>query len=342
MEPITRKEIFMDAAAKGDVSGLPVPVTREEMYLYIKASGDTTGILEPITRREIFWHAMCIGDATDLPAPVTREELFLLAAATGETEGLPEPITRMEIYLEAIAEAGGGGGGDDDGGDKPFDELTWDQVIASTKTGKYKTFTLGAMKELDLGTEGIVHMQIVGIDVDDLADGSGKAPLTFISHEELATNHGMNPARTPSSAPYDEGTGSIGGWEKCEMRAYLKEIVKPLIPENVRNAIIDVTKYSNICNTAGSVEKNVATTDDVWIPSNYEIFGGTSYETSGPVYTDLFDSASARIKKRNGGANYWWLRSARDANNFRCVDFSGDSNRSIANNAIGVALGFCL
>ena len=196
MEAITRKEMFMDAAAKGDVSGLPVPVTREEMYLYIKASGDTTGILEPITRREIFWHAMCIGTTEGLPEPITREEVFLFAAAAGDADSLPEPVTRTEIYLKAIAESGGGGGGDDDGGDKPFDELTWDQVIASTKTGKYKTFTVGDMKELDLGTEGIVHMQIVGIDADELADGSGYAPLTFISKELLKTSYRMNPART--------------------------------------------------------------------------------------------------------------------------------------------------
>ena len=345
MDAITRKEMFMDAAAKGDVSGLPVPVTREEMYLYIKASGDTTGILEPITRREIFWHAMCIGDATNLPAPVTREELFLLAAATGETEDLPEPITRMEIYLEAIAEAGGGGGGGgDDGGDKPFDELTWDQVIASTKTGKYKTFTVGAMKELDLGTEGIIHMKIVGIDADDLADGSGKAPLTFISHELLKTSHRMNPDRTPSSAPYDEGTGAIGGWEKCEMRSYLKETIKPLIPENVRNAIVDVTKYSYIFNAAGTRVVNVESTDDDWIPSDQEIFGGTSYETLGHVYNEAFTDTTSRKKFKVGSsrASYWWLRSASGVSSFRIVRSDGNGNNNSTYSDNGIALGFCL
>ena len=233
---------------------------------------------------------------------------------------------------------GGGGGPDDDGGSKPFDQLTWDQVIASTKTGKYKSFTVGDMKELDLGTEGIVHMQIVGIDVDDLADGSGKAPLTFISKELLATKHRMNPANSGNT----EGTGTIGGWEKCEMRAYLKNTVKPLIHENVRNAIVDVTKYSNIFNTAGTKVVNVATMDDVWIPSAREIFGGTFYESSGPVYTDLFDSASARIKNRNGSVSGWWLRSADSTTRFRFVGDSGKDIYGNANSAYGMALGFCL
>ena len=236
--------------------------------------------------------------------------------------------------------ASGGGGG----GDKPWEEMTWDDVIAATKNGKYKNFEVGAMKELDLGSEGIVHMQIVGIDADELADGSGKAPLTFISKELLKTIHRMNPARTPSSAPYDEGTGTIGGWEKCEMRSYLKETIKPLIPENVRNAIVNVTKYSNIFDTSGTKVLNSVTTDDVWIPSDQEIFGGTSYETLGHVYSDVFTDANSRKKFKVGAssADAWWLRTASGAGRFRFVNYNGNSGSYDSHNANGVALGFCL
>lgn len=239
---------------------------------------------------------------------------------------------------------GGGGGGDDDGGDKPFEELTWDQVIASTKTGKYKTFTVGAMKELDLGTEGIVNMQIVGIDVDDLADGSGKAPLTFISKEFLNTSHMMNPVLTPPGAPYNEGTGTIGGWEKSEMRSYLKETIKPLIPQNVRSGIKEVTKHSNIFDASGTKVLNSVTTDDVWIPSAQEIVGGTSYETLGHVYSDTFTDANSRKKFKVGAssAGVWWLRSAYSTVNFCFVAGSGNSNNGSAERTNGVALGFCL
>lgn len=237
---------------------------------------------------------------------------------------------------------GGGGGSDDDGGSKPFDELTWDQVIASTKTGKYKSFTVGDMKELDLGSEGIVHMQIVGIDADELADGSGYAPLTFVSKELLETSHRMNPAKTPSSAPYDDGTGTIGGWEKCEMRTYLKDTIKPLIPATVRSGIKEVTKYSQIYNSAGSAVNNVSTTDDVWIPSRREMAGNT--ETSGPVYTDLFADANSRKKSVVGATSTsaWWLRSAGNVSSFNCVTTGGNNYSNGAGSSYGVALGFCL
>ena len=234
------------------------------------------------------------------------------------------------------ASSGGGGG------DKPWDEMTWDDVIAATKNGKYKNFEIGATKELDLGTEGIVHMQIVGIDVDDLADGSGKAPLTFISKELLKTGHRMNPVLKPSAAPYDEGTGTISGWEKCEMRSYLKTTIKPLIPENVRNAILDVTKYSNIFNTSGTKVLNSVTTDDVWIPSRREVFGKA--ETSGPVYTDLFADDNSRKKSQVAATNtsWWWLRSAGGTTHFSSVTNAGSASSATANYSYGIALGFCL
>lgn len=251
---------------------------------------------------------------------------------------------RRLLRMLCMTASSGGGGGGDDGGDKPFDELTWDQVIASTKTGKYKTFTVGDMKELDLGTEGIIRMQIVGIDVDDLADGSGKAPLTFISKELLKTGHRMNPTLAPSAAPYTEGTGSIGGWGKCDMRSYLKETIKPLITENVRNAIVNVTKYSNIFDTAGTKVLNSVTTDDVWIPSATEIFGGTSYETTGPNYTAVFYSSNNRKKFKAGAssASYWRLRSADSISSFRCVNSMGGNNSFNADTGFSIAIGFCL
>lgn len=257
--------------------------------------------------------------------------------------GRERRLLRM-LCMTAGSGGGGGGGGGDDGGDKPFDELTWDQVIASTKTGKYKTFTVGAMKELDLGTEGIVRMQIVGIDVDDLADGSGKAPLTFISKELLNTRHRMNPARTPSSAPYNEGTGAIGGWEKCEIRTYLKNTVKPLIPETVQNAIVNVTKHSVIYDTSGTKVPNIVTTDDIWIPSNQEIFGNTGFETLGHVYSGVFTDANSRKKFKVGNSNagFWWLRSASNTSMFKYVNYDGESKFYNSEYEGSFALGFCL
>ena len=231
--------------------------------------------------------------------------------------------------------------GGDDGGDKPFNEMTWDQVIASTKTGKYKTFTVGDMKELDLGTEGIVHMQIVGIDVDDLADGSGKAPLTFISKELLKTSHRMNPTLTPTSSPYDEGTGSTGGWGKTEMREYIRSIVLNQLPQIIRDNIRIVVKTQTARNS-NTVITTYETEDSVWIPSYSELKQTSTYGQ--PSYAEVFPDNNSRIKSVPGEANAtkWWLRSGQFNENFNSITATGSIGGTAANNDLHFALGFCL
>ena len=65
---------------------------------------------------------------------------------------------------------------------------TYDTILANIENGTYLAkYSIGNYKPLDLGTEGIVNMQIVGFNVDPLADGTGNAPTTWISKEVLAT-----------------------------------------------------------------------------------------------------------------------------------------------------------
>ena len=204
---------------------------------------------------------------------------------------------------------------------------SWETILANEN---YATdYSIGDTKYLDLGTEGKHLMEIVAFDTDDKADGSGKAKITWISKDLLATTHVMNNTNTTS-----------GGWESSGMRTYLKNTIKPLIPETVRNAIVPVTKVSS---TYGStvVKDGQTTTDDVWIPGNGEIFNNTTYETTGAVYSSKFNSATNRIKKMNGSASDWWLRSAATSTYFCFTNSSGDARYYNASISRGVALGFC-
>ena len=208
---------------------------------------------------------------------------------------------------------------------------SWDTIIANINNGTYKTvYKIGNYKPLDLGTEGTVNMQIVAFDTDDKADGTGKAEITWISKDLLLSTHNMNSTNT-----------TAGGWENSAMRTYLKNTIKPLIPETVRNAIVPVTKVSSTYD-GGVVVNGQTTTDDVWIPGNREIFNITTYESTGAVYSSIFDSATNRIKTRSGSASYWWLRSANGSAGFRYVSYYGDTGSGSASNSSGVALGFCI
>lgn len=225
---------------------------------------------------------------------------------------------------------------------KTWEEMNWNDIIIATRTGKYKNFVVGDTKEISLGTEGVINMQIVSIDVDDLADETGKAPLTFISRELLLTSHRMNPALSPSSPPYTNATGAVGGWNRSEGRSYLATNILPLIPQTIQDAIKTVTKHSNAYNTSGSLVENDATDDKLWIPSYREIFGDDTCETTGPVY-DIFDNIENRRKQKPGGSSavVWFLRSARDVGYFWAVKANGETTYSTAGD-YGIAVGFCL
>ena len=367
---------------------------------------------------------------------------------------------------------------------------SWDQIIANIENGTYSTvYKVGMYKPLDLGTEGTVNMQIVGIDKDQKADGSGTAPLSFLSKELLKTskqwgarnlstttqqiiikpcwkysdadeawvsniqgdnsgsatgtweltpsesgtltisykvsseknydkltltiagtkvadaisgedvdwvnydlevtagskytitaqyvkdgsgnkgtdtayvkwsgvgvevnNKTSNVTRTITDS-YVEGSGTLGGWEACTLRAYYKNTLKPLIPENVRSKIVNVKKtqttYRYVPSTQGSLEEygyvtesfQQETTEDVWAPSYPEIFSSLA---NGGLYSALFKSANDRKKSKVGSTSSatWWLRSAGSADVASFVSSGGyyyDYGTPTITYAL--ALGFCL
>lgn len=209
-----------------------------------------------------------------------------------------------------------------------FSSITdsWSEIFAAEDNGTYSSrYVVGDTKKLNVNGND-VYMQIVAMDTDALASGSGNAKITWIS-KELITIHRMNATST-----------TTGGWESTEMRTWLRDIILPTIDSTVRSEIKEVTKTYYDYGTTST--KSCA--DTVWIPSGREVFGGTSYEGSGCVYSGIFNSSSARIKKNlSGSASNWWLRSANSGNNFWYVSSYGDASASFASGACGVAIGFC-
>lgn len=220
---------------------------------------------------------------------------------------------------------------------------TWDQIISEIDAGTYKTkYKLGNYKPLDLGTEGTINMQIIGKDVDELANGSGTAPLTFLGMEHLNSSKKMNATKKTAGSYTDY---AVGGWEMSDMRSYLKNTIKPLIPEIVRNRIVNVTKIQGAYLADGFTAGNQTTVDDVWIPGDKEIFNSVSCDgANGHAYNAVFKDATSRKKHKNGGSDTsWWLRSCRSStSNFCRVTASGYDGDDLGSYSYGVALGFCL
>lgn len=215
---------------------------------------------------------------------------------------------------------------------------TWEEIFAAEEDGSYLTkYQISDYKPLDLGSEGIINMQIAGFDVDDLADGSGKAHITWIGRELLPTTRRWNPALiTNEDGTLQEGTGCVGGWEKSELRSYMKATIKPLIPNNIRRKIVDVIVSQDTQDTVvGGTATTQTTQEDVFIP----------------IPEDLrkvsHGAAVGRVKRLNNSVKFaaYWLRDSsyrqKEDDCSACVWESGISNTSLSHQLKGIAVMFC-
>lgn len=159
-----------------------------------------------------------------------------------------------------------------------------------------------------------LEYRIVGINHDDLADGSGKAGLTFEATNSALGYQKMNATNT-----------NAGGWEKSELRGRLNTgDLWSLLPSELQSKVKAVTKMTDNQGD-GKAGTPTTTTDKVFLLSATEVWGdmqsdGTQYEyyKSKGVTTPNYSGASS--------SNYHWTRSVYPSNStgFRYVAFSGD------------------
>lgn len=204
----------------------------------------------------------------------------------------------------------------------------WETIIASIDDGTYKTrYKIGNYKPLDLGDEGVINMQIAGFDVDNLADESGKAPITFIGKELLVSKKNM----------YQGELINTPGWGESALRNYLISSIFVNFPEVIKNRVAEVKKFHNYF-TSGEYTSQ-RTNDSIWIPSLQEVRDESS------IYHPLLSSDIKRVKQRVGYTenDTWWLRSAYSYSSYDGVSSNGRAGTYIfADREACVCLGFCL
>lgn len=205
---------------------------------------------------------------------------------------------------------------------------SWDEISAHITAGDYATvYSIGDTKAVDLGDQGNICFQIAAFDADTDEDGH-TIPITWVAKQALVTKKSMNSSNI-----------TTGGYPSSAMKTYV-DALESRMPTTLKSMIKAAVKTSQDYN--GGTKRDLSTAMRLWIPSNREVFGGTSYEQSGPIYSTLFKDSASRIKKIYGGtANDWWLRSASGATNFCRVSSYGDGNYGSAYNSYGVVVGFC-
>lgn len=163
---------------------------------------------------------------------------------------------------------------------------------------------------------------------DVTSDENGK--IFFVAHDCLNDQHRMN-----------EDWTNEGGWDACEMRAYLNSTVLALLPDEIQEVIAPTT-IVQVLNG-----KRVECTDKLFLLSHTQVFGKDRYAEIEPEDTqiDIFSTERNRVKMcGDHGTWWWWERSPNSGSSttFCFVSNIGTANNNNAYYTIGVAPSFCI
>lgn len=243
---------------------------------------------------------------------------------------------------------------------KLWDGVNWNglpisdfrELVVKFGSSKYSSM-IGKTIHLQMGSHGAHDFRVIGVNHDNLTDGTGKALLTFQSTDIVSMykeNISLSPGvQTYSLTPlrtYVEGL--IDSFDS-DVRSLIKQVSKE------ENYVVVNGSGSNYTNTyyptVSSPSKN-AFNSKVWLISDAELsespWGQSLWIGSPYDYWTQHDALSYRIMKLNGAPTQWITRNIQDywssAQYFQCpgaiyrtVSVSGDVTARNDSGATGLA-----
>lgn len=211
-----------------------------------------------------------------------------------------------------------------------LNDTDWADIDICGRLGMAQQFfKVGDSKTVNIGGTNY-EVQIIGFNHDDKVSG-GKAAYSFQLMDCLNQTQQMNTSNT-----------NTGSWNGSAMRGRMSTY-KSQLPAALRNVIKTVKKKSGT--GGGSSSGTQQTNDDLFLLSEIEIFGTTTYSVAGEgTQYEWYKAGNRRIKKVNGSASYWWERSPYSGytSDFCYVNSSGAADFNFATYSGGVSFGFCV
>lgn len=142
---------------------------------------------------------------------------------------------------------------------------------------------------------------------------------------------------------------NVGGWANSNLRKNICADIFNALPTDWQNIIFPCAKYTD--NTGGSVDDSsfvTATTDNVFLLAEYEVFGKKYYANSSEqnfqTQYDYFKNGNSKIFYKDSTACHWWLRSAQVSNStsFCRVNDEGGINTYNARFSQGITPAFMI
>lgn len=228
----------------------------------------------------------------------------------------------------------------------------WETIIANIRNDKIESYKVGDTKEVDMGTFGKYTLRIANKTSSSGCSSTTSTNLTsqtscgfVLEFVDVIATHEMNSTATNS-----------GGWPSTTMREYLNDTIYNYFPNVLKNAIID-TKVNSGAGLNDSVG-HITSTDKLYLLSPTEVWGDLSGWSSVSAsdgaknFTKQLDyyskigvttsNYSGAIKKQNGKAMWWYLRTANKTGDtyFYGVNSNGNWSNSNANDVRGVSPAF--
>lgn len=251
----------------------------------------------------------------------------------------------------------------------------WDTISEVSSAGEAANYwSVGDRKQVTLnGTVGSctfsnysTYAFIIGFNHNSSREGSNKihfqlAKTALSGGTDICfTDSSYNSSGSSAAFRMNTSNTNSGGWEDSYMRNSICGTSKTstsgrfmgAIPAALRNALKSVTKYTdNTGNASTSLSAVTATTDYIFLLSEYEVFGSCSIANSNEASRQqqyaYYSAGNSKVKYRHtstSSAALWWLRSARRYNSiaFAIVDTDGYVGNYNASVSLGVAPGFCV
>ena len=215
---------------------------------------------------------------------------------------------------------------------------SWTLISIIASTGLAENYwSIGDTKEIVLnGTAGVttydnvsIWAQIIGFNHNPGYEGESSIHFQIGTTAQTSgvqvalIDGGYGTSKT--TAGYfnmNYSNSNSGGWASSKMRTVMLPELETVLPADLTAVIKVVNKYTdNVGGGSGHVEENVSVTEErLFLPSYYEVFGGTStsyansYENGVTKQYSYYSAGNSKVRYRHSATTstcYWWLRSPR-------------------------------
>jgi hypothetical protein len=226
-------------------------------------------------------------------------------------------------------------------------DITLDEVKSVWSIGDKRAISLSAMEATGVGESHVAQEQeivILDFDHDTLATSVNNTTKALISVQLLRVLSN----ETTSEKGYMNSTATnSGGWSGSARYTWCNNIFKAALPSYIQEIIRPVKKLTSAGNKNTTINTS---TDSIFLLSEIEVFGSTTFSASGEgTQYEYYTAEANRIKNTGntsviGSTYYWWERSPyfKDTVSFCLVYSSGIMDEAEANDTGGLAPAFCI